>query len=253
LGDFGTTFEFTLKNKVMKKLIPLSFLTIAIISSCSYDPYYYDPVADFSVSTVNAEPYEIIYFDNNSTDATSFYWNFGDGYTSYEANPQHSYSEEGTYTITLTVQQNHGGSDITRLTVDIYYTQLKITVAEWNEAYLIENRVPYATVKLYGSMYDWDHQINLIAQGTTDRYGVIVFDRLDPVSYFIDAYSPYYDNYSIREDLPDLIFTDPLIKSAINNFTAWVDFVPNANQQSARQIKGTNKIKRVPELIKKNK
>jgi PKD repeat protein len=40
-------------------------------------------------------------FNNLSTGATSYQWNFGDGGTSTQTNPTHSYSSPGTYTITL--------------------------------------------------------------------------------------------------------------------------------------------------------
>jgi hypothetical protein len=48
-------------------------------------------------------------FDNN---IISYHWNFGDGSTSNETNPSHSYSEEGMYKLTLTVTDEHGKTDI---------------------------------------------------------------------------------------------------------------------------------------------
>jgi gliding motility-associated-like protein len=41
-------------------------------------------------------------FINNSTDATTYLWNFGDGTTSTEENPEHEYSALGEYNVTLT-------------------------------------------------------------------------------------------------------------------------------------------------------
>ena len=40
-------------------------------------------------------------FQNTSTGATSFFWDFGDGTFSEEENPMHTYSESGTYDVTL--------------------------------------------------------------------------------------------------------------------------------------------------------
>ncbi|MBK9535577.1 MAG: PKD domain-containing protein [Flavobacteriales bacterium] len=40
---------------------------------------------------------------NNSTADGAFFWNFGDNSTSTDVNPTHSYSEPGTYTVTLEV------------------------------------------------------------------------------------------------------------------------------------------------------
>lgn len=56
-----------------------------------------DPKADFGftvdTTTVN--------FTNNSTNANSYLWDFGDGNTSMEVNPTHTYSTEGSYVVTL--------------------------------------------------------------------------------------------------------------------------------------------------------
>lgn len=43
-----------------------------------------------------------IQFINNSTLATEYLWDFGDGQTSTQANPQHTYSGGGNFTVTLT-------------------------------------------------------------------------------------------------------------------------------------------------------
>ncbi|MCC7466355.1 MAG: PKD domain-containing protein, partial [Saprospiraceae bacterium] len=40
-------------------------------------------------------------FTNTSTNATSYLWDFGDGMTSTEANPVHTYTTPGVYTVTL--------------------------------------------------------------------------------------------------------------------------------------------------------
>ncbi|MBC7744603.1 MAG: gliding motility-associated C-terminal domain-containing protein [Flavobacterium sp.] len=45
-------------------------------------------------------------FTNNSTDADAFSWDFGDGATSTEVNPEHVYSTFGTFTIRLNASKN---------------------------------------------------------------------------------------------------------------------------------------------------
>lgn len=42
-----------------------------------------------------------VHFSNTSVNATSVEWNFGDGSTSSETDPVHTYATEGTYTVTL--------------------------------------------------------------------------------------------------------------------------------------------------------
>lgn len=64
------------------------------------------PKADFTfqVSRLNAA-----FTDTSTGNPTGWTWNFGDGSSSTEQNPTHSYAQAGTYTVTLTAR-NAGGS-----------------------------------------------------------------------------------------------------------------------------------------------
>lgn len=57
------------------------------------------PVASFTSVTGAAG---LVTFTNNSTNATSYSWNLGDGNTSSVANPAHTYTANGVYKVTLT-------------------------------------------------------------------------------------------------------------------------------------------------------
>lgn len=48
----------------------------------------------------------LVSLTNQSTNYTSLLWDFGDGTTSTDVNPQHNYNSTGTKTITLTVTRN---------------------------------------------------------------------------------------------------------------------------------------------------
>ena len=45
-----------------------------------------------------------IQFQDSSLNASSFYWDFGDGTTSYTQNPLHTFSKRGTYYVCLTIE-----------------------------------------------------------------------------------------------------------------------------------------------------
>jgi PKD repeat protein len=57
-------------------------------------------------------------YDNDGT-IVSYYWNFGDGNSSTSANPTHTYSSAGNYTVSLTVTDDGGktGSDNADVTI----------------------------------------------------------------------------------------------------------------------------------------
>ena len=62
-----------------------------------------DPQADFSASaTFGCAPMDVSFTDK-STDAISWYWDFGDGSVSTDPNPTHTYNTPGTYTVTQIV------------------------------------------------------------------------------------------------------------------------------------------------------
>jgi PKD repeat protein len=67
------------------------------------------PVADFVSSTFS----ETVTFVNSSTGATEYLWDFGDGNTSTEENPNYTYATNGTYIVTLTATNPCSSSTIT--------------------------------------------------------------------------------------------------------------------------------------------
>ncbi len=60
-----------------------------------------NPVADFTATPTSGDIPLTVAFSNNSTAATLYEWDFGDGATSSEANPDHSYSQSGVYSVSL--------------------------------------------------------------------------------------------------------------------------------------------------------
>ena len=91
-----------------KRLLMLS-LVVGILgfTSCSDDePSVAAPNAAFTVAVDGLT----VTLTDASIGADSYSWNFGDGNSSTDAAPTHTYAEGGTYTIELTVT-NAGGSD----------------------------------------------------------------------------------------------------------------------------------------------
>lgn len=76
-------------------------------------------VADFSISSSTTLPASIINLTDISTNASSWIWDFGNGYTSTDQNPQTSYSTTGIYTITLITTDSLGCTDTTTHVLEI--------------------------------------------------------------------------------------------------------------------------------------
>jgi PKD repeat protein len=70
------------------------------------------PVANFSgTPTSGYRPLTVQFTDSSTGVITSWSWTFGDGGTSTDQNPSHTYSSTGTYTVKLTVS-GPGGTDV---------------------------------------------------------------------------------------------------------------------------------------------
>jgi PKD repeat protein len=73
------------------------------------------PVANFTGDVLQGTAPLAVAFHNDSTgQVTASAWNFGDGDTSNETHPSHTYTEPGLYTVTLTVSGPGGSNTLPR-------------------------------------------------------------------------------------------------------------------------------------------
>ena len=83
-----------------------------------------DPVAIASANPENGNTPLFVQFDSGGSydpDGTiaAFAWDFGDGDTSNDANPSHTYVDAGTYNAVLTVTDDLGATDSAIVTIDV--------------------------------------------------------------------------------------------------------------------------------------
>jgi PKD repeat protein len=153
--------------------------------------------ANFTYSGNNLYPPCKVTFNNLSENATSYYWDFGDGKNSSSTNPNHTYTEGGTYSVTLKAF-NSVGNDVMTKTVKIKNkpTKMKIT------------KVELINYPLYdGNGNNWD-----LLDGAPDIYFKILNGNNNVIFE-----SGYYDGLTLNQ-LPvnytsDLPFT---IENAFN-------------------------------------
>ncbi|MBB3699913.1 PKD repeat protein/arylsulfatase A-like enzyme [Flammeovirga yaeyamensis] len=75
----------------------------------------YAPVSDFEVNRTTGElPLVVRFTDLSENDPTEWAWDFGDGNTSTEKNPFHTYETAGEYTVQLTTKNVTGESTETK-------------------------------------------------------------------------------------------------------------------------------------------
>ena len=102
--------------------IPATGTLKVVVTRQQYQPYFgtvsiiapNPPVADFTGTPTTITERESVTFTNNSQYAATCLWNFGDGQTSTEMNPVHTYMTPGTYTVTLRVENTLGNHTKTR-------------------------------------------------------------------------------------------------------------------------------------------
>jgi PKD repeat protein len=100
-------FSFFTQTKWLIAAVLL--MGIVLINACKTDEPEPsdDPIASFQFE-VDVDNFLLVAFSNFSQNAVSYAWDFGDGNTSTEESPSHTYAEAGTFTVTLTATGAEG-------------------------------------------------------------------------------------------------------------------------------------------------
>jgi PKD repeat protein len=131
------------------------------------------PVADFVASNVNPSVGQSITFTDLSTNIpTSWSWDFGDGNVSSVQNPTHSYTNPGTYTVTLIATNAYGFDDEIKVGYIVITTggTVNVTVSNGNDdAEQFRND---------GSMYLTSSDLEIGNDTGTDQYMGVRFQNI---------------------------------------------------------------------------
>ena len=112
------------------KTLSLAFVVfLFLLSGCTKGP---KPVAAFTMDKNEALARDTVTFTNQSTDATSYSWDFGDDSVSVAENPVHAFWKNGTYTVTLTATGD-GGSNSTSQDITI----LPSLTGKWSSTFTL--------------------------------------------------------------------------------------------------------------------
>lgn len=154
-------FILCVYNLMVKTVLPL-VLAALVLASCAVKP-----VASFSVPSGKFIAPAKVAFTNTTAKADSYMWDFGDGGTSTEANPTHTYYHSGNYSVVLKAVKD--GKNVT------YKQMIQVTAPE---RCLVEIQTEYGNmlVELYNSTPK--HRDNFLKLAEEGYYDDLLFHRV---------------------------------------------------------------------------
>lgn len=151
-------------------------------------------------------------FDNSSIDAIKYYWDFGNGETSYAEDPVVFYQDDGTYTIMLVSWNDLNCTDTTRLTYEFMVKGLYVP-----NAFSPNN--PQDAVKLFKPV---GINIETYRIEVYDRWGNILWfsEKLDDFGRPTEGWNGKFNGVEVQEGVyvwkASAVFKDGTIWNAEN-------------------------------------
>jgi PKD repeat protein len=118
LNDLLTMKKTETTQLIRNVVVFLGIFSFVILTGCKKDEDVLDPIASFNYE-IDATDYLKVKFENFSQNADSYSWAFGDGQTSTEANPTHTYAQAGNYNVVLTARNKNNVSHEFPQTIEI--------------------------------------------------------------------------------------------------------------------------------------
>ena len=156
LWDFGDGTSSTEKNPT-KKYSNAGYYTVSLtVTNVTKSDTYSEPVvitfappqAKFSYSKNGLT----VTFSNQSTNADSYQWSFGNGQTSSQKNPMITYASEGTYSVCLTAKKGELSDSQTQ--------QISVTYGTPTASFTYKTEAPLKVVltntSTNATTYEWD-------------------------------------------------------------------------------------------------
>jgi PKD repeat protein len=133
--------------------------------------------ADFSASPLNGSaPLAVHFTDQTSMNPTIWNWDFGDGQTSSSQNPDHTYQNNGNYTVTLTAS-NGTESDAEIKTGYIHVGANGIQVNQWNFSLTVDPN-PIRDQAVLSYLLPHDGYVRIILTDYTGKDLLVLSDGL---------------------------------------------------------------------------
>lgn len=120
------------------------------------------PVFNFAPQqTSGCEEFTTTFTDNSTVAGgtiVNWLWDFGDGNLTYTQNPTHTYDEDGSYFVSLTVTSSYGCtmSDTLNFPVVVYPTPVAEFTSSSNNVSVYEPNIQFNDASTGATMWDWD-------------------------------------------------------------------------------------------------
>jgi len=159
--------------------------------SVSEQPESLLPVANFSSNVTSGSSPLTVQFTDLSENATGWNWNFGDGNTSTDKNPIHTYYTAGEYTVDLTVS-NENGTDSKSATISVDSRSYYSGNGHYYNAVSVPDGITWTDAKKAAESSTYlgmsGHLATITSQGEND----FVYNNLGitPSDYWLGAFQP---------------------------------------------------------------
>ncbi len=165
---------------------------------------------------------EPVYFVNLSVGADTYQWDFGDGTSSEEINPEHLYAQTGTYDVKLIAQSNQG-------CVDTLLVEAAVTVEEGGEVMIPNAFTPNLSGQVNSEALgaNGNNDIFLpVLEGVTNfhmmiynRWGELLFESFDKRYGWNGYYKGRLCNKDVYVYKLELEFSDGAAKTLAGDVT----------------------------------
>lgn len=218
--------------KTIYKLLSVSLFSLLFFNGCINYNHPNNEYLDacFSTSMNEYEVWQSVYFNNCSSGADSYTWEFGDGTSSTESNPTHEYQNPGTYQVKLSAYNPAGRSTASKIIYVNGSTDLDILVMYLGTSDPVSN----CDVTLYQTLNDWINLTNPLISITTGTSGNVIFAGLEAREYFVDAYRSASDTsyYSNEYEEPS---SGVLIENQVKYLDVYVEFLYNTKKDGTKE------------------
>jgi gliding motility-associated-like protein len=112
------------------------------------------PAIDYGQDESGCPPLTVAFY-NNTLDATSYLWEFGDGQSSNEEEPSHTYRVPETYTVRLTAYGPGGTITAEDVTIEIYSTPTALFEPVPKVVFIPDDQVTFLNKSQGANSWEW--------------------------------------------------------------------------------------------------